>query len=134
MPSSPPSPVPSTSLTLPTLLTVPSSSTCLIRSVSRSLTSAEPSGRNASPHGTSRPLAMMRSKLACSTRSALAVADEPVVAVPDALDVGPASAGGFAFDDPEQAEHTRTNKAAMAVPVEALILGDPRRPGQIGSD
>src|SRR3954452_22521571 len=132
MPSSPPSPVPSTSLTLPTLLTVPSSSTCLIRSVSRSLTSAEPSGRNASPHGTSRPLAMMRSKLACSTRSALAVADEPVVAVPDdalddALDVGPASAGGFAFDDPEQAEHTRTNKAAMAVPVEALILGDPRR-------
>jgi hypothetical protein len=44
-------------------------------------------------------------------------------AVPDgALDVWPASAGGVAFDDPEQAAQTRTSKVAMAVPVVALIL------------
>src|SRR5436190_1312844 len=53
----PPSPVPATWATAPTSVTPPSGVTRTIRALSRSLTSADPSGRNAMPQGTSRPVA-----------------------------------------------------------------------------
>src|SRR2546423_4804807 len=70
-PSSPPSPsVPETSGTVPTTVFVPSGATRTTSWVSRSVISAEPSGRNARPHGTavSVPNAVTRPTGSCPGR------------------------------------------------------------------
>src|SRR4051812_7810712 len=84
MPSRPPSPLPRTPSTRPTGVTVPDVATCTIRSSSRSLTRADPSGRNVSPHGALSPVATTPATLGRSTRSDPAPADADPDADPDA--------------------------------------------------
>src|SRR5829696_5871230 len=57
MPSSPPSPSGTTLGTVPTSETFPAADTNRIRAESRSVSNADPSGRKASPQGTSKPVA-----------------------------------------------------------------------------
>ena len=57
---SPPSPCATTPATVPTGVTVPSGATRSSRADFRSVTSAAPSGRNATPQGTSSPVTSTR--------------------------------------------------------------------------
>src|SRR3954447_19396188 len=84
MPSRPPSPSPRTPSTRPTGVTVPDVATCTIRSSSRSLTRADPSGRNVRPHGALSPVATTPATLGRSTPSHPAPADADPDAEPDA--------------------------------------------------
>src|SRR6266511_4417419 len=66
MPSRPPSPLGRASSMRCTSRTVPSAVIDRILALSRSVTRAEPSGRNASPHGATRPLASVFTALSGS--------------------------------------------------------------------
>ena len=123
MPSSPPSPVPSTPWTVPTLVTAPCGVTCTIRAVSRSLTKAEPSGRNAMPHGTSSPVATTPATRARATGGALDGAGlvDPLgaavgVAVPSLPEPPPEPEPPLEPPlQPASSTATRTSGAAVAV-------------------
>src|SRR6266511_3440901 len=75
MPSRPPSPRGRASVSRCTSVTRPSAVTDRIRVVSRSVTSALPSGRNARPHGAHRPVAIGRTAEAGRSTSGASPAD-----------------------------------------------------------
>jgi len=117
-------------------LTAPDGATCLIRSLSRSLTRADPSGRKARPQGTSKPVAITRSTVAPSTRSPEdeAVVDVDVVADGAGVEEVPGATGVAPPDDPLQAEQTATSSAAASVAGEGLIPRASPASGEIATD
>src|SRR3954452_16283481 len=75
--------------------------------VVRSETSASPFGRNAIPHGTCRPVAIVRSRGAVAVAVGVAVADSVAVA----LGAGVAAAGGLF--DPHAASATASGSSVL---------------------